>query len=307
MDKKLPLVIHLSASKKLAEKVAAILSYPLGEAESYTFYDGEEMVKPISEVKGRDIILVQSTSRPASKHLMEVLIFVDALRKNEAKNITLVTPYFGYARQDRQIHHNDPITASLVARLIESCGVNDVIFCDIHTLNTPKFFHIPTYNIEMTSLFKEAFLKEINDNHYSLKDVMIFSPDHGSEFRGLKLAQELGVSFGEIYKTRPKVDETRIKDIEGSPKDKIVFIVDDIVDTGSTLIEAVEALKELGARAIYVGFTHAVLKENNYRELLKHDIKKIYFTDTIELTFHYDETSVLSVASLIAKKIKGTR
>lgn len=307
MDKNLPLIIHLSSSKALAKKVASILSYPLGEAESYTFYDGEEMVKPISEVKGRDIILIQSTSRPASKHLMEVLIFVDALRKNDAKKITLVTPYFGYARQDRQIHHNDPITASLVARLIESCGVNEVIFCDIHTFNTPKFFHIPTYNIEMTSLFKEAFLKEIKDNHYSLDDVMIFSPDHGSEFRGLKLAEALGVSFGEIYKIRPRVDETRIKDIEGSPKDKVVFIVDDIVDTGSTLIEAVEALKELGAKAIYVGFTHAVLQENNYQELLKHDIKKIYFTDTIELAFHHDETSVLSVASLIASKIKETR
>ena len=136
MDKNLPLIIHLSSSEALAKKVASILSYPLGEAESYTFYDGEEMVKPISEVKGRDIILIQSTSRPASKHLMEVLIFVDALRKNDAKKITLVTPYFGYARQDRQIHHNDPITASLVARLIESCGVNEVIFCDIHTFNT---------------------------------------------------------------------------------------------------------------------------------------------------------------------------
>lgn len=304
MNNNLPLIIHLSASKNLALKIAKETGYPLGEAESYTFYDGEEMVKPISEVKNKDIILVQSTSFPASKHLMEVLIFVDALRKNQARKITLVTPYFGYARQDRQIHHNDPITASLVARLIESCGVNDVIFCDIHTLNTPKFFHIPTYNIEMTSLFKEAFLKEIEDNNYSLNDVMIFSPDHGSEFRGLELAKSLGVSFGEIYKIRPKVDETRIKDIEGSPKDKIVFIVDDIVDTGSTLIEAVEALKDLGAKTIYVGFTHAVLKEHNYQKLLKHNIKKIYFTDTIELSFHHDETSVLSVASLIARKIK---
>lgn len=300
-----PLIFHLSASRALAKEVSKLLNYPLGEAESYTFYDGEEMVKPISEVKDRDIILIQSTSYPQSKHLMEILIFVDSLRKNKSGKITLVTPYFGYARQDRQIHAKDPITASLAARLIESCGVDEIIFIDIHTKNTPSFFHIKTHNIEMTNTYKQLFLKVMEENNYKKDEVMVFSPDHGSESRGIALASALGVTFGEIYKIRPKVDETRIKDIEGNPNGKVVFLIDDIVDTGSTILEAVDALKGMGAKAIYVGFTHAVLKENNYRELVHHDIDKIFFSNSIELSFPHEEAVCFSIASEIAKAIRG--
>jgi ribose-phosphate pyrophosphokinase len=294
----------LSGSLELGAAIAKQLNLPLNQVERTKFADGEILIKPLETVRNHHVYVVQSTSKPATENLMELLIFVDALRRSSAKEITVVMPYYGFARQDRVARSREPISARLVADLLVAAGVDRVMSVDIHTLQIQGFFSVPFDNILPYHLFAKEIKKVLKDERLGDEDLVVVSPDHGSLIRARNFAELFhNASIGIVDKRRSKPNVSESVTLIGDVQDKIAVLIDDIVDTGSTLIGAIELVKKHGAKKILVCATHAVFSGEAMNRINQAPIDAFYITDTIDRVVT-GRIKVISVAPLLARVIQ---
>ena len=292
------IIFSLTSSKQLAKDIATVSRIPLGESKVFRFADGEIMARCESKVQGKICYIVQSTISPSTDTIFEVLMFADALKNAGAFEVVLIAPYFGYSRQDRVAVRGEPITAKLVAKMIEIAGISRVISADLHTQQIQGFFSIPVTNIDTSELFGKYFANRFNELGIPQNNVCVVSPDHGSANRGRDVSSELdGASLAVIDKRRPAPNKSEVINVVGDVKDKVCLIVDDIVDTGGTINNAVDALLAKGAKSVYVAATHAIFSTCH----LNPKIKEFVTTDSVEKEII--GAKVLSLAELIAQNI----
>lgn len=292
------IIFSLTSSKLLAEKIASISNIPLGKSEVVKFSDGEIMARCLSEVNGKTCYIVQSTIAPSTETIFEIIVFVDSLKNAGAKEVVLITPYYGYSRQDRVARPGEPITAKVVAGMLENTGISRVICVDLHTQQIQGFFSIPVVNIDTYSLLGNYFSKRFNELGIEHKNVVVVSPDHGSANRGRDVSSELnGAKLAVIDKRRPAPNESEVTDVVGEVAGKTCLIIDDICDTCGTINNAVQALFDKGAKEVFVGVTHAIISRGE----LDKRIKEFVTTDTIDKKLA--GVKVLSVAELIAQNM----
>ena len=298
-------LFKLTSSPKLAQEIADILKLPLGKSEVTRFADGEFLARPTQSVRGKTCYVIQSTCRPGAERLMETLIFMDGPRNAKAKEINLVIPYFGFSRQDRVARSGEPITARLVADLIQTAGVNRIITVDLHTQQIQGFFSCPVDDISVVPLFGEYYRKKLTTLKIKTEDVVVVSPDHGSIHRARDLATELPNSnLAIIDKRRPAPNVAEVVSVVGDVKGKVCIIIDDIVDTAMTAIGCAEALKARGARSVMLASTHAILSGDAASNLAKGVFQDIVVTNSIEKDL--PGVAVLSLAPMISGVIKAT-
>lgn len=292
-------IFTCNANPKLSEEIAEILGIPMGDAKVTHFSDGEIRVKLNESVRGADIFVIQPTCAPVNENLMELLIMIDALKRASAKSINVVMPYYGYARQDRKARARDPITAKLVANIIETAGANRLIAMDLHATQIQGFFDIPVDHLLGVPILADFFKKK------SLEDIVVVSPDHGGVTRARKLAERLGAPIAIIDKRRPEPNIAEIMNIVGRVKDKTAILIDDIIDTAGTIVLAADALKEAGAKDVYATCTHPVLSGPAIKRIENSQVKELVITNTIPLPPEkkIDKIKVLSVAPLIGEAI----
>ena len=293
-------IISGTANKKLAEDVAKYLRVKLTPADIHTFSDGEIYVRILESVRGSDVYIIQPTSPNANLNLMELLIMVDALKRSSPQKITAVIPYFGYCRQDKKIAPREPISAKLVAKMIEAAGVNRVMTFELHVPQVQGFFDIPSDNLDLIPIYAEKILAK------KLKNLVFVAPDVGGAARTRAVARVLHAPIAIVDKRRPKPGVAQVEHVVGDVKGKTVIIVDDIIDTAGTITGAASILKKHGAKDIYVLATHAVLSNPAIKRLEEAPIKEIIITDTIELPKEKSigKIKVISIAPLLAETIK---
>jgi ribose-phosphate pyrophosphokinase len=293
-------IITGNANPQLAQEICKYLKMPLGDTIVTTFSEGEIRVKVNDNVRGKDVFIVQPTCPPVNNNLMELLILIDALKRASAKRITAVLPYFGYARQDRKDQPRVPITAKLVANLITTAGADRILTVDLHAGQIQGFFDIPMDHLYAVNVFFNH-IKEIK-----LKNIVIVSPDVG----GIKMARAYAKKFEAplaiVDKRRITEEDTEAMNILGDIKGKNVIIVDDLVATASSLIEAAAALKKQGGKEIYAAITHPVLSGPAIKRINDSSIKKLFVTNTIPVEDgkRHKKIEVLSIAPLLAEAIK---
>lgn len=293
-------LFHGNSNPDLAQAVARYLGVPTGRARVTRFSDAEIQVEIEENVRGLDCFVLQSTCAPANRHLMELLIMVDALRRSSAKRITAVIPYYGYARQDRKVAPRVPITAKLVADLIAVAGTDRVLCIDLHAGQIQGFFNIPVDNLYATPVLLPA-IREFG------KDVCIISPDAGGVERARAYAKRIDAKLAIIDKRREKANVAQIMHIIGDVEGLECVIVDDMVDTAGTLTEAARALKEAGARGVYAAITHPVLSGPAIERIEKSDLQQLVVTDTIPLhdgARACSKIKVVSIANLVGESIR---
>lgn len=293
-------IISGSANLPLAEEVAKSLKVPLTEIEIKRFNDGEIYARILESVRGLDVYVIQPTCPDVNQNLMELLIIIDALKRASAARITAVIPYFGYARQDKKIKPREPITAKLVARMIEIAGANRAIMFDLHSPQIQGFFDIPSDNLDLLPIFTEYILNK------NLKDIIVVAPDVGGTVRTRLLAKVLNAPLAIVDKRRPKPGVAEVENVVGDVKGKTAIIIDDIIDTAGTIAEASKILKKFGAKEIYVFATHAVLSGTAVERLKKAEIKEVVLTNSIMLPKEkkINKIKVISLANFLAETIK---
>lgn len=264
-----------NASKELAEKIAKQLNVPVLDCEVGTFSDGEICVNMNETVRGCDVFVVQSTNSPVNNNLMELLIMIDALKRASAGRITAVIPYYGYARQDRKAKARDPITAKLVANLIVAAGADRVLTMDLHASQIQGYFDIPLDHLLGGPLLSEYF------NEKNIEDLVVVSPDLGSVTRSRKFANSLNgeVPIAIIDKRRPRPNVCEVMNLIGEVEGKNVILLDDMIDTAGTIVNAVEAVKKFGAKDVYVCCTHAVLSGPAIERIENSSMKELVVLD----------------------------
>ena len=245
-----------NSNRALSRAIASYLELPLADCTVKRFADQEIYVEIHENVRGEDVFILQSTSSPADGNLMELLILTDALRRSSARRITAVIPYFGYARQDRRVIGRTPISAKLVANLITGAGINRVMTVDLHTDQIQGFFDIPTDN-----LYSAPVMTRDIEGHYDTNNLMIVSPDVGGVARARAIAKRIGADLAIVDKRRPRAGVSEVMNIIGDVSGKSCLLIDDIVDSGGTLINAAEALLEAGAKEVSAYITHGVLSD----------------------------------------------
>ncbi len=291
------------ANPQLAQKICEYLQIPLGRGRTELFPDGELMVKVDEDVRGRDCYIVQPTSHPINAHLMELMIWIDCLHRASAKQVTAVIPYFGYARQDRKDEGRVPITAKLVANLLERAGADRVVSVDLHAAQVQGFFDIPVDHLHATPVIEKWF----HSLEVSVGNRVFVSPDVGNVKRAQVYAQRLGGEISIIDKRRKSGSEAKAVHIIGDVAGRNVFMVDDMITTAGTMTEAVRILRDNGARDIYISATHAVFAPPAMERLANCPFTKIAVTDTIPIGNRCDaikdRMEVLSIAPLLAEAI----
>lgn len=288
-----------NANKKLAEEIAEYLDTTLSPMEITNFVDGEIFLKILENVRGADTFIIQPTCPPVNDNLMELLLIIDALKRASAKRITAVIPYYGYARQDRKTEPRVPISAKVVANLITVAGANRVLVIDLHVGQIQGFFDIP-----VDHLFAAPLMIEYIKNK-KLSDLAIMSPDPGGVERARAFAKRLDANLAIIDKRRPGRNVAELMHIVGDISGKNVVIVDDMIDTGGTIIQAAEAIKKDGAKDVYVCSTHGVFSKDARERLEKSVLKEIIVTNTIpQKEGKYNKMKVLSIAPLLGEAIK---
>ena len=292
-------IFSCSSNPRLSQEISEHIGLNLGNSETLRFSDGEITVQVNESVRGADVYIIQSTSAPVNENLMELLIMIDALKRASAKSINVVLPYYGYARQDRKSRARDPITAKLVANLIQVAGAHRVISMDLHATQIQGFFDIPVDHLVGVPILAEYF--EVKN----IDDVVIVSPDHGGVTRARKLAERLKVPIAIIDKRRPKPNVAEIMNIVGHIEGKTAILIDDIIDTAGTITLGAQALKDHGAREVYACCIHPVLSGPAIERIQKSVIKELVVTNTIPLPEEkrIPQITVLSVASLIGEAI----
>src|SRR5690606_33227995 len=290
-----------NSNPALAQSVASYLGLPLGRARVERFSDGEIQVEIQENVRGLDCFVLQSTSAPANRHLMELLIMVDALRRSSARRVTAVMPYYGYARQDRKVAPRVPITAKLVADLISVAGTDRVLCIDLHAGQIQGFFNIPVDNLYATPVLLPAIREHFGSA------VTIISPDAGGVERARAYAKRLDAPLAIIDKRREQANVAQIMHIIGDVAGQKCVIVDDMVDTAGTLTEAARALREHGARSVGAAVTHPVLSGPAIERIEKSELDCIVVTDTIPLhdaARACGRIRVVSIANLLGEAIR---
>ena len=289
-----------NSNMPLAKRVANRLQLPLGNAEIARFSDGEIRVEINEPVRGDTVFVFQSTCAPVNDNIMEMLILIDAIRRSHSKRIVAVIPYFGYARQDRRPgFFRTPITARLIADMIEAAGVEYVITVDIHSQQQQGFFHIPTTNISASV----EIVADIWRNNSSLDDLVIVSPDTGGVARARTVSKQLeDIELAIVDKRRTGVNKVKVMHVIGNVEGKNCIIIDDMIDTAGTLTKAAQALKEAGANKISAYATHGVFSGPAYDNINKSVLDEVVIADTIPIdTYKSSKIRVLSLANVLAE------
>jgi ribose-phosphate pyrophosphokinase len=293
-----------TSNPALAREIAAWLGMDLTKASVRRFADGEVFIEIQENVRGADIYIVQSTSAPANDHLMELLIITDALRRSSARRITAVIPYFGYARQDRRVGSRSPISAKLVANLITHAGADRVLTLDLHAGQIQGFFDIPTDNLYASPVM----VRDIKER-FDLANVMVVSPDVGGVARARGLAKRINAPLAIIDKRRERAGESEVMNVIGDVAGYTCILIDDIVDSGGTLVNAADALLANGAKEVYAYITHGVLSGGAAARIAGSKLKELVITDSIQPTDAVNKTAnirLLSIAGLIGEAISRT-
>lgn len=299
------IVFALSSSKKLGEAVAKRLNCKLGDITIKHFADGETMVKANESLRGKDVYVIQSTSKPVNESLMELLIAIDSFKRSSAKTITVFTPYFGYSRQDRKSESREPITCKLVSKLIEAAGATRITIVDLHALQTQGFFEIPTDTVSAFFLLLDA----VKANR-SFKNTVIVSPDYGSVKRASQISKLTGLPMAILDKRRPAPNIAEITNVLGNVKGKRCIIFDDMIDTGGTLVAACKALKNAGALSIECVATHGLFSRDaaeRFNQALKEKtISKLYVSNTLDSVYEcgIKGIKIVDISPLISELIK---
>ena len=292
-----------NSNKELAEKMADYLGIALGDAEVYNFSDGETFININENVRGCDIFLMQSTSNPVDKNLMELLIMIDAMKRASANRITAVVPYYGYARQDRKTASRVPITAKLVADIITTAGADRVLSMDLHAGQIQGFFNIPVDHLYAAPVLLE-YIKEKN---YEPADIVVVSPDAGAVERSRSFAKHLGANLAIIDKRRIKANVAEIMNVIGDVKNKIAIMLDDMIDTAGTITQGAVALSNNGASEVIAMATHGVLSGKAMDKIDSSPIKELIITDTINPKNRQglsNKIKILSVANILGEAVK---
>jgi ribose-phosphate pyrophosphokinase len=291
-----------TAHRQLAGEVAAFLDMKQGEATVSTFSDGEIMVRLNENVRGSDVFVIQPTCTPVNDNIMELLLIVDALKRASSGRITAVIPYYGYARQDRKVQPRVPISAKTIADLITAVGTNRVLTVDLHAGQIQGFFNIPVDNLYATPVLLDYVRKK-----YDTKELIIVSPDAGGVERARAFAKRLSCSIAIIDKRREKANESEVMNVIGEVDNMHALILDDMVDTAGTMVQAAEALKTKGAKRVSAACTHAVLSGVAVGRINNSAIDEMIVTNTIPLDSKKEQCSkltVLSIASLLGEAIR---
>ena len=294
-------LLACNSNLALSEEIATTLNIPLTKASIKKFSDEEIFVEVNENVRGQDVYVIQSTSKPANDNLVELLVCIDALKRASAKQITAVIPYFGYARQDRKPGPRTPISAKLVANLITKSGADRVLTIDLHAGQIQGFFDIPVDNLYAAPILLEDIKK-----NYDLDRTVIISPDVGGVVRARYIANRLNIGLAIVDKRREAANISEVLNIIGDVKEKNCILIDDIVDTAGTLTNAGEALLNVGAKTVSAYVSHGVLSGNALEKIKGSALKEIVTTNTISSLLSEDKNKIrrLSVAPLIAEAVK---
>ena len=292
-------IFSLSANRPLAEEIAESIGVPLSSCDVLHFADGEINVQINETVRGHNVFVIQPTSNPVNDHLMELLIMCDALKRASAKTINLVIPYYGYSRQDRKSRSRQPISAKLVADLLQTAGADRVIFMDIHAAQIQGFFDIPVDNFLGLPILANYLLDK------KIENAVVVSPDHGGTTRAREMAKVLDTTIAIIDKRRPEPNKAEVMNIIGNVAGKTCIIIDDMCDTCGTLTAGVQALINAGAEKVYAMCTHGVLSGPAIERINNSAIEELIITNTIYLpeSKKSDKIKVLSVGSLLGHGI----
>ena len=298
-------VLAGTSNFKLCKDIAKYLKLKLVNTNIKRFADDEIYVEINENIRGNTIFVIQSTSNPANDNLMELLLVIDALRRSSAKNITAVIPYFGYARQDRKVVPRTAISAKLVSNLITNAGAHRILTVDLHAGQIQGFFDLPVDNLFTTPIFARHIKKNLKNKNNN--DLICVAPDIGGAERARSLGRKINAGIAIIDKRRPAPGKSEVMNIVGNVNKKTCIIVDDIIDSGGTIVNAAKALKQKGAKDVFVYVTHAVLSGIAVDKINKSDIKKLIVTDTIDNSKKLTKSPkvvVLSISNLMAEAIK---
>jgi len=299
-------VFTANGNKPFAEGVCRALGLPLGDSGVTTFADGEVSVSINESVRGSDVFLVQSTCKPVNNNLMELLIMIDACKRASAGRITAVMPYFGYARQDRKAKGRDPISAKLVANLIEAAGANRVLTMDLHAAQIQGFFDIPVDNLLGNPIFVKYYLNKFENP----QDMVVVSPDVGSVARARAFANKMGMGLAIVDKRREKANQCEVMNVIGDVRGKKCILFDDMVDTAGSLCNAARAISEIGgATEVYACATHGVLSGPAVQRIVDSPIKELALLNTVPVSDEAVATGrikVLDVSGVFAEAIQRT-
>ena len=295
-------VLAGTSNSKLCKDIARQLKLKLVNSNIKRFADGEVYVEINENIRGNSIFIIQSISSPANDNLMELLLSIDALKRSSAKNITAVIPYFGYARQDRKVVPRTSISAKLVSNLITMAGADRVVTVDLHAGQIQGFFDIPVDNLFATPIFARHIKKKIKN-----KNIICVAPDVGGTERARALGKILNVGLAIVDKRRPKPGQSQVMNVIGDVKGKTCILVDDIIDSGGTIVNSAKALKNRGAKEVFVYITHGVLSGEAVKRIKNSVIKNLVITDTIDnsdKTKNVKNIEVLPISGLMGEAIK---
>ena len=291
-----------NSNKNLSQKISKFLKNRLVNSNIRKFADGEIYIEIHENIRGNGIFLIQSVSSPANDNLMELLLSIDALKRSSAKNITAVIPYFGYARQDRKVVPRTSISAKLVSNLIAKAGADRVVTVDLHSGQIQGFFDIPVDNLFATPIFARHIKKKLKKNN-----IICVAPDVGGTARARALGKLLNVDLAIVDKRRPAPGKSEVMNVIGNVKNKTCILVDDIIDSGGTIVNAASELKKRGAKDVHVYVTHGVLSGNAVEKIKKSSIKNLVVTDTIDNSMKVKKAKnieVLTISNLVGEAIK---
>lgn len=294
-------IFALNSNRPLAQKIADEVGVELGKLSVERFSDGEIQINIEESVRGDNVYVIQSTSAPVNDNLMELMIMIDALRRASANTINVVLPYYGYARQDRKARSREPITAKLVANMLQNSGVTRIVALDLHAAQIQGFFDIPVDHLMGAPLLADYFI-----NEGVAANAVVVSPDHGGVTRARALAEFLKAPIAIIDKRRPRPNVAKIMNIIGDVKGKKCIMIDDMIDTAGTISKGAQALMDAGAEEVYASATHAVLSGPAIERLDNSPLKQVVVTDSIQLPDEkqIDKIVQVSVAPLIGAAIK---
>lgn len=294
-------IFALNSNRPLAQKIADEVGVELGKLSVDRFSDGEIQINIEESVRGDNVYVIQSTSAPVNDNLMELMIMIDALRRASANTINVVLPYYGYARQDRKARSREPITAKLVANMLQNSGVTRIVALDLHAAQIQGFFDIPVDHLMGAPLLADYFI-----NEGVAANAVVVSPDHGGVTRARALAEFLKAPIAIIDKRRPRPNVAKIMNIIGDVKGKKCIMIDDMIDTAGTISKGAQVLMDAGAEEVYASATHAVLSGPAIERLDNSPLKQVVVTDSIQLPDEkqIDKIVQVSVAPLIGAAIK---
>ena len=296
-------VFSISSNKKLAKDFAKFWNCQLGKVEVKKFADGEALIKPLTDVADKDVIIIESTAKKPNDCLMGILMLLDSVNRNNAKSVTLVIPYLGYSRQERVNYPNEPVSCEVMAKAIESGKYDRILTLDLHHPVIETFFSRGIKNVPTAEAFANYYFGYLRGNGINLNDVVIVSPDHGANNRtDMLMFRMRGVKKVILEKVRPETDQVEHLELNGDVKDKTCIILDDIISTGNTIISATKLLKKNGAKRVLVGATHGVFAKGAVENILAAGVDDIAITNSIEQDVP-DTVKVLDILQLIIENI----